>query len=195
MITLFRLSCLHLCIHVRYVCFTTNLSLLSKEKTLNQIHFSTIFLSLLMLGLLIELENNQILLFVVLMNPNFGRLSDLLLKFSKIVSRSIFTTLSFYMFSIAVIPVTCILSLFVFQIWKFSFEKQSTLLGALFTHFVVKRHSVEPWTPSHRVDLIEARNSIFNYDLISVCETNLDDTMELPETLLKDYTFVPANHP
>ena len=47
----------------------------------------------------------------------------------------------------------------------------------------------------HRVDLIEAHNSIFNYDLISVSETNLDDSVELPETLLKDFTFVPANHP
>ena len=47
----------------------------------------------------------------------------------------------------------------------------------------------------HRVDLIEAHNSIFNYDLISVCETNLDDSVELPETLLSDYTFEPANYP
>ena len=47
----------------------------------------------------------------------------------------------------------------------------------------------------HRVDLIEAHNSIFNYDLISVCETNSDDLVKLPETLLKDYTFEPANHP
>ena len=37
--------------------------------------------------------------------------------------------------------------------------------------------------------------SIFNYNLISVCETNLDDSVELPESLLKDYTFEPANHP
>ena len=46
----------------------------------------------------------------------------------------------------------------------------------------------------HRVVLIEAHNSIFNYDLISVCETNLDDSVELPETLLKDYTFEPIIH-
>ena len=45
------------------------------------------------------------------------------------------------------------------------------------------------------VDLIEAHNSIFNYDLISVCETNLNDSIELPETLLQDYSFVPANNP
>ena len=45
----------------------------------------------------------------------------------------------------------------------------------------------------HRVDLIEAHNSIFNYGLISVCETNLNDTINLPDTLLNDYTS--ANHP
>ena len=44
-----------------------------------------------------------------------------------------------------------------------------------------------------RVRLIEAQNSIFNYDLISICETNLNDSVGLPETLLDDYTFVPAN--
>ena len=36
---------------------------------------------------------------------------------------------------------------------------------------------------------------MFNCDLISVCETNLNDTVDLPETLLNDYSFVTANHP
>ena len=43
-----------------------------------------------------------------------------------------------------------------------------------------------------RVRLIEAHNSIFNYDLSSICETSLNDTVELPETLLNGYTFVPV---
>ena len=38
-----------------------------------------------------------------------------------------------------------------------------------------------------RVQLIEAHNSIFNYDFISICETSLNDSVELPETLLDDY--------
>ena len=46
-----------------------------------------------------------------------------------------------------------------------------------------------------RVQLIEAHNSIFDYDLISICETSLSDAVELPETLLDEYTFVPANNP
>ena len=46
----------------------------------------------------------------------------------------------------------------------------------------------------HRVRLIEARNSMVNYDLISVCDTNLNDTVDLPETLLNDYSFETGNH-
>ena len=47
----------------------------------------------------------------------------------------------------------------------------------------------------HRVSLIEAHNSLFNYDLISICETCLSYSVELPETLLDEYTFVPVNNP
>ena len=46
-----------------------------------------------------------------------------------------------------------------------------------------------------RVCLIEAQNTFFNYDLISIYETSLNDSVELPEPLLNEYTFVPANNP
>ena len=46
-----------------------------------------------------------------------------------------------------------------------------------------------------RVKLLEAHNSLFNYDIISLCETSLknDNCSNVPE--LDDYTFVPANNP
>ena len=47
----------------------------------------------------------------------------------------------------------------------------------------------------NRVRHIEAHNSIFNYDLISICETSLNDSVELPVTLLNEYTVMPANNP
>ena len=50
----------------------------------------------------------------------------------------------------------------------------------------------------HRLSLIEAQNSIFNYDLISLCETSLNDQVSLPdpqEYLNNEYTFIPANKP
>ena len=46
-----------------------------------------------------------------------------------------------------------------------------------------------------RIQLIEAHNSLFNYDIISFCETSLNDSVEIPDPLLQDYTFIPANHP
>ena len=46
-----------------------------------------------------------------------------------------------------------------------------------------------------RVKLIEAHNSLFNYDIFSLCETSLSSESEIPDPLLNDYTFIPANHP
>ena len=46
-----------------------------------------------------------------------------------------------------------------------------------------------------RASIIEAHNSIFKYDLISICKTSLNDSVELPEPLLNEYSFVSANNP
>ena len=43
--------------------------------------------------------------------------------------------------------------------------------------------------------LLQAHNSIFNYDMISICETSLNDSVDIPETLIDGYTFVSANNP
>jgi len=46
-----------------------------------------------------------------------------------------------------------------------------------------------------RLHLIEVHNQLFNYDLISICETSLNDSVDLPDKLLDDYTFISANNP
>ena len=46
-----------------------------------------------------------------------------------------------------------------------------------------------------RIQLIEAHNSIFNYDLISLFETSLNSSVEIPYSLLNEYSFVSATHP
>ena len=38
-------------------------------------------------------------------------------------------------------------------------------------------------------------NSIFNYDIISICETCLNDSVTIPDSLLSGYTFVSSNNP
>ena len=47
----------------------------------------------------------------------------------------------------------------------------------------------------YRVKLLEAHNSFHNYDLISICETSLDDTVELPDVMLENYNFVSCSNP
>ena len=46
-----------------------------------------------------------------------------------------------------------------------------------------------------RVQLLEAHNALFNYDLISLCEVSLNSTVEIPATLLENYTFISKNNP
>jgi len=46
-----------------------------------------------------------------------------------------------------------------------------------------------------RINLIKAHNSLFHYDLISLCETSLNDTIDIPPQMLDDYTFISSNNP
>ena len=58
------------------------------------------------------------------------------------------------------------------------------------------------WNPNsitinnfERLHLLEAHNALFDYDIISICETNLKDTMVPNIPKLNGYEFVAANHP
>ena len=79
-----------------YVCFTTNLSQLSKEKTLIPSQFPSILLSLFILGLLFEIGEDQILFFIKRMNPNLGILLQLFFNLKNNITNHIyyFITLS-----------------------------------------------------------------------------------------------------
>ena len=46
-----------------------------------------------------------------------------------------------------------------------------------------------------RLNLLEAHNSLFNYDIISLCETNLNDTIELPINPLNGFKSIYSHHP
>ena len=77
---LLRLSLLHLCTHVSYVTFNTDLNLYSKKKTLLVSPQCIItYLSLIILGLLLlsECEKEQIVLFIIRIYPNIGNVVDL----------------------------------------------------------------------------------------------------------------------
>ena len=46
-----------------------------------------------------------------------------------------------------------------------------------------------------RVTCIEAHNSLYNYDIISLCETSLNKDIKVPENILKGYHFFSSDHP
>ena len=132
------------------------------------------------------------------------------------MSRTIFCILSIYIYSISLTPARCILSLVVFQIWFYSLTKNVPLWLPTIPILLVNDIHLNPgphfknnfffnfmsWNLNslakdnfQRIRLIEAHNALFKYDLISICETSLNDSVELPETLINNYTFVPANNP
>ena len=188
------------------------------------IHISNVFLyesglsffSVIIFGLFLsECEKKQILLIIIVANINFGWVAYFVLKLRKIISGAFFIILSICLFSIAVTPATSILCILVFEIGSLLFTKHIPSWLPLFLillsndihvnhgpHFNNSFFNFMNWNLNslakdnfQRVQLIEAHNSIFNYDFISICETSLNDSVELPETLLSEYIFVPANNP
>ena len=175
-----------------------------------------LYLSLIILGLLFcECLDYPLKMFIIFINSSYESVVNILLKFRKIVSRTIFSILSIYTYCIALTPATCILSLMIFQVWCHSFTIHvppwlPTILILLsndihlnpgphsqnsFFNFMLWNLNSLAKDNFQRIRLIEAHNSLFNYDLISICETSLNDSVELPETLINDYTFVPDNNP
>ena len=47
----------------------------------------------------------------------------------------------------------------------------------------------------YRISLLEAHNTIYNYDIISLCETSLNDSVQVAENVLPGYKFHACNHP
>ena len=46
-----------------------------------------------------------------------------------------------------------------------------------------------------RTQMIEAHNSLYNYDIISLCETSLNDDSTAQVPTIEGYTYEPGNHP
>ena len=155
------------------------------------------------------------LLFIIHESPNYVSAVDSTFKFSKLLSLTIFFTSSLYIFSIAFTQNACFLCLLIFQIFCHSFTKNvpqwlPIILIALandvhsnpgpqfqnnFFNFMSWNLNSLAKENFQRIRVIEAHNSFFNYDLISICETIINDSVELPEPLLNEYIFVPANNP
>ena len=118
------------------------------------------------------------------------------------------------MFISATTPFSHTLCLFTFQIFCTSVD--SITVSWLPILLIILSHDIHP-NPGHnfkqnflnfmtwnvnsitkdnfqRARLIEAHNSLFNYDLISINETCINDSVVIPDVLIDNYTFVNANN-
>ena len=120
---LFRIF-LHLCITVKYVVFTTNVTLFRMNKTTSALTPTSMtpLLALLLLGLLsAEFPDNYHPLVFILPNSEYEFMLSLALKFilalqsRKTLFQLLFTILSIYIFHLAITPIASILCILVFQ--------------------------------------------------------------------------------
>ena len=191
---------LHLRTTVRYVTFTTNLTTLRKNKTVSTLTQALMIpllapLTLLLFGFLLdESPENYLPIIFFLPKLDFGIMFSLPLKLRKVLSQISFAILSIYLFYLATTPSACILCLLVFQNWCLSLTQISPQWLKILLIILSNDVHQNPGPPFHNsffnfmswnvnsiakddfqhVRLIEAHNSIFNYDLISKCETSLN---------------------
>ena len=134
---------------------------------------------------------------------DFGIMFSLPLKLRKVLSQISFAILSIYLFYLATTTSACILCLLVFQNECLSLTQIIPQWLNILLIILLDDVHQNPGPPFHnsffnvmswnvnsigkdgfqRVRLIEAHNSIFNYDLISICETSLNDSIKLPTRL------------
>ena len=111
-VSLLWLSLLHLCNHVKYVTFDINLCTRRKVTTAKLPDCFWSCSSLIMLGLLFcKCPDFPLIMFIISIHSICGSVVYLTLRLGKIISRTIFSILSIYIYSIALTPATCILSL------------------------------------------------------------------------------------
>ena len=214
---------LHMCRNTHYVPFDTNLNLFKKNKsysilTCSHLWFTSAGLALVLLS---EYETDFIQFLLAVMSPSFELLPCfelmlyLLSKFKKTLSFTFFVASVFLIFTISTTPSAQYVCVLVLQISCISFAKESppwmsTLLILIsndieqnpgpgyhknFFNFMNWNLNSLATNDFARVQLIEAHNSLHNYDLISICETSLTDSLAPNVPELDGYTFEPANHP
>ena len=199
---------------LRFVSFSTNLSLPTKRSKQAIFPFSSLLILNLQIILLNEDKESWYSLLIITRDINFSFSFETTRHTIKKINVLLFTLQTIHVFYLATTPSTIILSFLVFQNSCHYFIKHTPCwLPSL---LIILSHDVHqnpgPTTNSyftfmswnlnsmskddfHRLKLLEAQNSIFNNDLISLCETSLNDTVLLPDGYLPDYTFIFSNKP
>ena len=216
-ITFLFIIFLHICRLVKFVEFSTSLSIKTKTTNTNTLCLQK-FIFLFLYGLFLT-EYEEFLIFLICkLDLNLHFRSILYSKYPlKCISRTLFLLLNLYIFHLSKSTFGNIISVIIFQNLCFSVNKSNpqwlSCILILLSNDV--HQNPGPYSNSyfnfmnwncnsiakdnfHRLKLLEAQNSLYNYDIISLCETSLNDQVVLPdlnEYLNNEYTFISQNKP
>ena len=214
---------LYMCKNTHYIQFDTNLNVYkkNKENLISPLKCPYTWISLVTSLAMVLLSEIDFLHFCIAFSTNFELrfcfelIFYLLSKFRKTISRMLFMTSVILVFSTATTPNTQYVCIAVLKISSISFTRKSP--PWLLTLLILISNDIEQNPgPGHqsnylnfmnwnlnslatnnfsRLQIIEAHNSVHKYDLISICETSLTNSLATSVPELDGYTFEPANHP
>ena len=211
-------SLLNISSQVNFVNFDTDLNLYKKKTSFSVSieHILSVLCLLILLCFLNQCDSEQLFIMILWIYPNsFVRLFISVIMKIKLSPIATSFSLLLCIFSISYTPLACILCLLILQTWCYSYARRVFHWLPIFLILISNDIELNPgpryqknlfnfmtWNLNslakdnfQRLNLIEAHNNIFNYDLICICETSLNDSVELPEKLLDEYTFISANNP
>ena len=215
LVSLFWLILLYSVNQVKFITYNTNVTLFKKKSNFTLPQLWWYLLVALLWLLLIEYPEDFCIQFSLYYCPNITLFTKLNSNVCKFLARSFFHTSCIFIFTETSSPATLIPTIFLFQIWCHALRSNVPRWLPLILILMANDIELNPGPPQPnqflsfmnwnlnslvkenfaRVDLIEAHNTLFDYDLISVCETNLNDSIVIPDPFLKDYNFISANHP
>ena len=201
-------------LEVKFLSFDTNLSLLKQsptKKTNTESYLYLMLLFILVIDASCDINIAMLLHLPIDVYPVFAKLSG----FRKCISRIGPFAFCLQLLASPFCPETHFLCLFIIFITCTIITKKVPIWVTLLLILLSNDIEMNPGPSYHdnfltfmnwnlnslakdsfqRVQAIEAHNSLFNYDLISICETSLNDSIEIPDPLLNDYTFIHADHP
>ncbi len=211
---------LYCSLSVAYVTFNTNLSIINRKPMHKNNYFSDVsgYILYWLLLVIIVTENSfdiNFANFVYLYSNSSVKLKFSIQPFCRPISLFICFGTFFYISLIAVTHATYVICLILTYVLCFKITRIVPIWVPFLLILLANDIELNPGDKYHekffnfmnwninslgknnfeRVKLIEAHNSLFNYDLISLCETSLNSEIEIPDPLLNEYSFLPANHP
>ena len=198
------------------VTFSTNLNLFKRKSYTYNSNPCLLFLSILIIVLLFsEFEIHHFAYFLIYLKPNLFSILKIVLRARKTVSLWLLYADFLTLLMCATTPGSHLICLSVLQFFCYQFTNSRpswlTLLLILMANdievhpgpeYIKKNLRFMNWNLNslsknnfERVQFLEAHNSLFDYDIISLCESSLTESITSQVPKIEGFEFISSNHP